>query len=400
MDPRQTIRMNPGEGETSYARNSTFQSAEQGRMKPLIEEAITELCASLPCSMVIADLGCSCGPTALSLVSVAVDAICRQYIELEQPMPELSLLLNDLPSNDFNAVVNHMVAFRQRYGANVVEYCAPIVLISVVPGSFYERLFTTASMHLVLSSTGFHRYEFYTIQPHMLCLLYSEAPEELVKNGIPMYYADQQMWQKMRPIVLSAYAQQFRKDFMLFLETRAQETAPGGRMVLSLTGTGSHDPDKKSTRIWERVGRMLDNMASRDVIDKERLKNFYIPLHAPYENELKDIIEEQGSFSICKIEEHNPTAGSTSDLINPKMAAYILRAGLESIIVEHFGPSEEAMDDFVRTAEQHMSPAYIQKKHESDDTVFFALSLARKKINPSSVPFHTCSLSFEQPNTT
>ncbi|TVT99851.1 hypothetical protein EJB05_54751, partial [Eragrostis curvula] len=388
MDPRQTIRMNPG-GETSYARNSTFQkqrvhilmsqnrremnnvkketfmhSAEQGTMKPPIEEAITELCASLPCSMVIADLGCSCGPTALSLVSVAVDAICRQYIELEQPMPELSLLLNDLPSNDFNAVVNHLVAFRQRYGANVVEYCAPIVLISVVPGSFYERLFTTASMHLVLSSNSLH--------------WLSQAPEELVKNGIPMYHADQQMWQKMRPIILSAYAQQFRKDFMLFLETRAQETAPGGRMVLSLTGTGSHDPDKKSTRIWECVGRMLDNMASRDVIDKERLKNFYIPLHAPYENELKDIIEEQGSFSICKIEEHNPTAGSTSDLINPKMAAYILRAGLESIIVEHFGPSEEAMDDFVRTAEQHMSPAYIQKKHGSDDTVFFALSLARK----------------------
>ena len=52
--------------------------------------------------MVIADLGCSRGPSALTLVSAAVDAIHRQCLELQQPPPELSLLLNDLPSNDFN----------------------------------------------------------------------------------------------------------------------------------------------------------------------------------------------------------------------------------------------------------------------------------------------------------
>lgn len=133
--------------------NLCLQSDEQVRLKPMIEEAITELCISLPSRMVIADLGCSCGPNALSLVSMAVDAVCRQYLELEQPPPELSLLLNDLPSNDFNTVVNHLVAFRKKHnGASVT----PLVFTSVVPGSFYERLFTTASMHLVLSSSSLH----------------------------------------------------------------------------------------------------------------------------------------------------------------------------------------------------------------------------------------------------
>lgn len=79
-----------------------------------------------------------------------------------------------------------------------------------------------------------------------------------------MYNTNEQIWQKMRPVVLSAYAQQFRKDFLVFLETRAQEIAPGGRMVLSLTGTpGSPGPDNKSTRLWEHVAPILEDMASR-----------------------------------------------------------------------------------------------------------------------------------------
>ena len=54
------------------------QSARQTIMKPLIEEAINELCCITtppPASMAIADLGSSCGPSALNLVSNVVDAI-------------------------------------------------------------------------------------------------------------------------------------------------------------------------------------------------------------------------------------------------------------------------------------------------------------------------------------
>ncbi|KAF8779248.1 hypothetical protein HU200_002928 [Digitaria exilis] len=369
MEPQRTVRMNPGEGEASYARNSTFQSAEQIRMKPMIEEAVTELCCNstnLPKSMMIADLGCSCGPSALNLISVAVDAIHRHCLQLQQAPPELGLLLNDLPSNDFNTAVKHLMAFQQKQNADKCERgSSPVVVASIVPGSFYGRLFTTGSMHLILSSNSLH--------------WLSEAPHDLVKNGIPMYHANKEQWQKMRTIVLDAYARQFKKDFLLFLESRAQEMVPGGRMVISLTATQSPHPASESTQqTWEFVARILDNMASRGVLDQERLKTFYIPLYAPYENEVKKIIEEQGSFSINKLQVHDSMIGVNKTLISPKMIAYGLRAGFEPIIADHFGLSGEVMDEFIRTAEQHMSPEFLEKELVKNPRIFLAISLARK----------------------
>ncbi|KAL6607048.1 hypothetical protein ACP70R_042701 [Stipagrostis hirtigluma subsp. patula] len=370
MDVKQTVRMNPGEGDTSYARNSTFQSAEQIRLKPLLEEAIMELCCTItpvPSSMVIADLGCSCGPSALTLVSTAIDAVLRGYLHLQLPPPELSLLLNDLPSNDFNAVVKHSTAFQDKHNGDKDQQgrLSPLVLTSIVPGSFYGRLFMAGSVHLVCSSSSLH--------------WLSKIPEDLVKNGIPMYHGDENRRREMRPVVLGAYAQQFRKDFTLFLECRAQEMVPGGRMVFSLTATRSPDPANESTQTWELVARVLDDMASRGIIDKEKLKTFYIPLYATYEKEVKEIIEEQGSFNITKLEVHDSMSGVNKALINPKMIAYGLRAAFEPIIVEHFGAHPEIIDEFVTTVEQNMSRYNPRDDHDKNPRVFLAFSLEKRQ---------------------
>jgi jasmonate O-methyltransferase len=95
------------------------------------------------------------------------------------------------------------------------------------------------------------------------------------------------------------------------------------------------------------------------VLDKQKLKTFYIPLYAPYEEEVKDIIEKQGSFSICRLQVHDSMIGVNKALISPKMIAYGLRAAFEPIIGDHFGSSTEIMDEFVRTTEQLMSPVLV-----------------------------------------
>jgi hypothetical protein len=93
------------------------------------------------------------------MFSTAVEAIHHQYGQLDQlPLPELSLILNDLPSNDFIAVVKHLSEFQDRLrGENDKEVsCPSSVSTSIVPGSFYGRLFTTGSVHLFLSSNSLH----------------------------------------------------------------------------------------------------------------------------------------------------------------------------------------------------------------------------------------------------
>ncbi|KAK9935280.1 hypothetical protein M0R45_022390 [Rubus argutus] len=69
MEVTQILHMNNGEGETSYAKNSTLQRKTLSMVKPIIMEAVLELMMSSNImgieSMGIADLGCSSGPNTL-----------------------------------------------------------------------------------------------------------------------------------------------------------------------------------------------------------------------------------------------------------------------------------------------------------------------------------------------
>jgi jasmonate O-methyltransferase len=114
------------------------------------------------------------------------------------------------------------------------------------------------------------------------------------------------------------------------------------------------------------------------VLDKQKLKAFYIPLYAPSEKEVKDIIEEQGSFSINEIQVHDSMAGVNKAVISPKMIAYGLRAGFEPMIQDHFGASRELMDEFISTAEKLISQALLQNELAKNPRVFLALSLERQ----------------------
>ena len=118
-------------------------------MKPLIEAAIKELCSStLHCEkMLIADLGCSSGANAIALVSFAVDAIENHCIQFEQPPPEVCVLLNDLPDNDFNMAVKSLVTLSRSKKPGIVT-------VGIIPGSFYERLFISGSLHFFCSSNS------------------------------------------------------------------------------------------------------------------------------------------------------------------------------------------------------------------------------------------------------
>uniref|UniRef100_A0A453KNT5 Jasmonate O-methyltransferase n=2 Tax=Aegilops tauschii subsp. strangulata TaxID=200361 RepID=A0A453KNT5_AEGTS len=179
------VHMNQGQGETSYAHNSSIQNSQQNRMKPLIEAAIIDLCGSrstlFPEKMLIADLGCSYGPNALALVSTAVKAIINHCLQFQQPPPEVCVLLNDLPDNDFNTVVKSLVTLRQNNNKLVV-------VTGVAPGSFYERLFTSDSLHLVCSSNSLH--------------WLSMAPEDLTMNQIPAYDMDEHARRERLPMRL------------------------------------------------------------------------------------------------------------------------------------------------------------------------------------------------------
>ncbi|KAF7024907.1 hypothetical protein CFC21_037168 [Triticum aestivum] len=221
--------------------------------------------------MMIVDLGCSTGPNALALVSITVEAIHANCLQFQQPPPEVCVLLNDLPENDFNTVVKSLVTLRQSSD--------PVAVTGITPGSFYERLFTSESLHLVCSSNSLH--------------WLSKAPEDLTKNLIPAY-----------------------------------------------------DIDEHSRH--------------------ERL----FPC-----KELREIIQEEGSFSIREMRAHDPRTDMNNALSTPGRFTRFLRALFEPVLVQHFG---DVMDEFVKTTERRwVLEGSLQEERARCPYAMLVVSLAK-----------------------
>ncbi|KAL6993538.1 gibberellin A4 carboxyl methyltransferase [Sarracenia purpurea var. burkii] len=156
MDVEKVFHMTGGVGETSYARNSSFQKKGSDTVKHIILETIQELyMATTPKSVGIADLGCSSGNNSLSIIKEMVDAIEEASQRALQPVPEFRVHLNDLPTNDFNAIFLALPAFYKELRRGRDDGGPPIY-IAAYPGTFYGRLFPSDCLHFIHSSYCLH----------------------------------------------------------------------------------------------------------------------------------------------------------------------------------------------------------------------------------------------------
>ncbi|EYU32908.1 hypothetical protein MIMGU_mgv1a013852mg [Erythranthe guttata] len=160
------------------------------------------------------------------------------------------------------------------------------------------------------------------------------------------------------PCVVKAYVSQFEKDFFLFLRSRAHEMVAGGRMLLSFMG---HISPEASTEVgshqWELLAQLLLGL-----IEEDRIDSFNAPYYAPSPQEVRNVIVEEGSFSINHVEafEVNWDEGSSAcsdsacdkcDFEHEKLSrgqrvAITIRAVVESMVESHFG--REILDELFR----------------------------------------------------
>ncbi|XP_064997603.1 probable jasmonic acid carboxyl methyltransferase 1 [Musa acuminata AAA Group] len=379
MELQRVMRMNSGAGESSYANNSKIQGVIISRTKDIRREAVVEayLCAAASSgTMSIADLGCSSGPNALLVVADIVEAIERSCLQLQSPPPDFHVLLNDLYWNDFNTVFRSLPEFyraRERF-----PDCGRC-FFSAVPGSFYGRLFPGKSLHFVHSSSSLH--------------WLSQVPEEL-QNGSPVsclnkgkvYISKTSPW-----AVLNAYLKQFRRDLRLFLRCRSEEIVGGGRMVLALMDRRSPDLGMpEDCHLWELLAEALNDMASEGLVATEKIDTFNAPFYAPSLEELKQVVEEEGSFSITTIEhfeagwdavaDHHSGGQGQHDTIDrengavherrksyARRMAMGVRAVLESMLKGHFG--EGILDELFFRYGKLLESYYSANKPELGNVV-------------------------------
>ncbi|PIA25049.1 hypothetical protein AQUCO_13000001v1 [Aquilegia coerulea] len=182
-------------------------------LKPFIEETIVELYnRTSPQCLTIADLGCSSGPNSLFVISELLKAISVVCQKLGRSPPEFQVFLNDLPENDFNTIFKSIPYFFKKFRSENGQEVRPS-FVAGVPGSFYNRLFPTKTLNFVHSSYALHW---------------------LSQNNKGNVY----LARTSPSNVYKAYAEQFNRDFSVFLSLRSIEMVIGGCMVITIKGNG------------------------------------------------------------------------------------------------------------------------------------------------------------------
>ncbi|XP_077247551.1 putative jasmonic acid carboxyl methyltransferase 2 [Tasmannia lanceolata] len=291
------------------------------------KEAILDLyCTTFPESLVIADLGCSSGPNTLMVISEILEAIDERCRKLNRPLPEFLVFLNDLPLNDFNTVFRSFPSFYETLKLEKGDDFGPC-LITPVPGSFHGWLFPRRSLHFVHSSSCLH--------------WLSQVPPGITNN--PLHKRNFYISKTSPPIVYKSYLEQFQKDFSRFLMARSEEIIPGGRMFVTLLGRKCVDAyDIEYLYVLELLARILYGMVSQGLVEEEKVDSFKLPVYMPSTEELKAVIQTEGSFVVNLLEILEVTADvegivDENGLVMAQMVAKSLRAVIESMLASHFG---------------------------------------------------------------
>ncbi|KAI3954824.1 hypothetical protein MKW92_032334 [Papaver armeniacum] len=150
------------------------------------------------------------------------------------------------------------------------------------------------------------------------------------------------------PYIIEAYSKQFKKDFMAFLKCRSEELVKGGRMVLTLVGRRSLDPtSKECCSLWELLAMALKDMVLKGMVEEEKLDLFNFPIYYPSLEEVKSVIQSEGSFTFNQLETFQVNwdgsdssedgRSGTDKSRSSHLIANSIRAVSEPLLASHFG---------------------------------------------------------------
>ncbi|KAK9056883.1 hypothetical protein SSX86_024247 [Deinandra increscens subsp. villosa] len=362
------LHMNIGDGESSYANNSLVQETGIRKAMPLLKHSIKGLANSHVFNdcLSVGDLGCSSGRNTLLVASTIIDIVYEVCQENNHKVPQFQVCLNDLFANDFNAIFKLLPEFYAKVKKEKGESFGPC-FVSAVPGSFYGRLFPDRSLHLVNSANCNH--------------WLSQVPEGLQNNGSNIC-----MTRTSPPNVHKAYRKQFHNDFTKFLQMRSKEVVRDGRMVLTFPARSLVDPTTDECFAqFELLGQSLVDMLMEGLVRESDINSFNIPIYYACKDEVKNIIENEGSFYLENMDVFrvnwdpydkdytNMKASSELSLIHGENSSKMLRAAFEPLLIAHFGDS--IIDMLFKKLTKHLAEYLLQKKTRY---FFISISLTKK----------------------
>ncbi|CAI9100000.1 OLC1v1036912C1 [Oldenlandia corymbosa var. corymbosa] len=340
MELHQVLHMKGGDDSSSYAKNSVFQKTVAMKSRHILERNIKDLCKGInvkklidgKCWIRIAELGCGSGPNTLSTNQGIIEIFDKELypnnnldnnfrVEVDEPaLPSVEILLNDLVNNDFNLIFKSLPKLYEQLEKHERRRLPGTCFVTAVPGSFHGRLFPDNSIHFFHSCQSLH--------------WLSQVPAKLMtEDGLSLNKGNILIGETSPPAVHDAYLEQFKSDFTTFLRVRSIELVSQGRMFFILSSDTPGDVCY--------LNPTLNDMVKEGMIEEKALDAFNLPMYKPTLEEMRWIIEEEGSFEVNRIETIRWNKDDDIKNVDPsslrELHARSVRAAFGSLIGSHFG---------------------------------------------------------------
>ncbi|VVA94450.1 unnamed protein product [Arabis nemorensis] len=353
-----SLPMSGGDGPNSYSKNSHFQRRAASLLKDAIDKLIMEkldaktLISDSNTTICIADLGCATGPNTFFLVDDIIKSIetTLESNSLKTKQPEFLVFFNDLPQNDFNTLFTSLPQDRSYFAVGV-------------PGSFYGRVLPESSVHIVVTVGATH--------------WLSSVPKEVLDKSSKAWNKGKVHYANAAEEVVKAYKEQFGRDMEKFLEARAKELVSGGLLVVGMCGIpkGMSFSNLSDSIMYTSMADVLIQMQFQGLISEEQVDTFNIPIYSASPEEVRILVETNGSFTVESMELMDPTAWLKREMTMEDVRQWMLciEATMGSLFNNHFG--EHLLDDiFDRlTAKLVGLTEKIESSYREKVMLFFAL---------------------------
>jgi hypothetical protein len=245
----------PMQSSGAYDHHSDYQMRGAISQADLVDSIAAELVPNEGRGgLVLADYGCAQGRVTNVLIRGAVERIRAGYADVP-----ISVYHNDLLDNDWATFLGHLRAD----DSYLTIAGGPITpLVSAI--SFYEPVTPRGIVDFGLSFAAAQ---------------WLAAPGPT--NGGTEIYFDQ-----LEGAPREAMAAQAHSDWTRFLRLRADELAPGGRLVVNLMAVpeghraAGHDA-------WGHVREICVDLAAESLIDQKRLHEYVIPVYERTPDEVR-----------------------------------------------------------------------------------------------------------------
>jgi hypothetical protein len=256
-------------GAGYYDRHSTAQMSSIQALRDWVDDAVANLPLPAPAQPVtVLDLGSSEGSNAIQVMAAIVEGLRRRT---RQPV---QTVYSDLASNNFNQLFDNLEQARR-------DGLFPAgVFLGAVGGSFYGPLLPPGTVHL---ATSFNAIQWLDRIPAV------PVPDFVVyRRPHPS-----RPGRAASPEVTAAFTRQAEQDLVRFLECRARELVPGGKLLLASPG------DTDQVRVGDGLSDVLNDacldLVAAGRLQREQYERLTMPVYFRTVAELFAPLEREGS---------------------------------------------------------------------------------------------------------